>query len=273
MALNWIDVNDFSIHSLLLLERFQIRLLLAQADRPNARQALATVLAAHPAERWTLAHRCPERAALVDALAAEGPAHPNAADLRQAEVAVMASVEDFITYTEPERMDERCDFIYGWQPQRLHELVDLKDKLVLDVGSGSGRLAFAAAPLARLVVAVEPVGTLREYLRDKIAREGIANMRVSDGMADHLPYPDATYDVVMSGHVVGDDYDGEIAELTRVTRPGGWLIDCPGEDSRKHGPNEGLRSRGWEEFHYTSIFGGDVWRYRTPAGPAAIAAR
>lgn len=27
MALNWIDVNGFSFHSLLLLERFQIRLL------------------------------------------------------------------------------------------------------------------------------------------------------------------------------------------------------------------------------------------------------
>ena len=32
MALNWIDVKDFSFHSLLLLERFQIRLLCGIED-------------------------------------------------------------------------------------------------------------------------------------------------------------------------------------------------------------------------------------------------
>lgn len=79
---------------------------------------------------------------------------------------------------------------------------------MLDVGAGSGRLTFAAAEKAAFVYASEPVGTLREFMRDKIAEEGIRNVRVLDGFADSLPFPDDTFDVVMSGHVVGETMTG-----------------------------------------------------------------
>ena len=118
-----------------------------------------------------------------------------------------------------------------------------------------------AAGLAREVYACEPVGTLREYLRDRSRREGIANLRVVDGMAGSLPYPDQLFDIVMSGHVVGDDYDGELSELTRVTKSGGWLIDCPGEETHR-APNQELLRRGWELLPYSSALGGQVYRYR-----------
>ncbi len=132
---------------------------------------------------------------------------------------------------------------------------------MLDVGSGSGRLAFAAATVAREVYASEPVCTLREFMREEFARRGIRVMRVTDGMADNLPYPDNTFDIVVSGHVVGDDHDAEIAELTRVCRAGGTLIDCLGE-SVTDGIDAELRRRGWEEYPYTSFYGGKVRRYR-----------
>ena len=45
-------------------------------------------------------------------------------------------------------MNEKCDYIYDWNKERLLELVDFKDKIVLDIGSGTGRLAFAAAEKA-----------------------------------------------------------------------------------------------------------------------------
>ena len=122
--------------------------------------------------------------------------------------------------------------------------------------------AFAAAERAREVYACEPVDCLREYLRDKIRREKIRNMRVVDGMADSLAYPDNTFDIVMSGHVVGDNYDAEIAEIFRVVKSGGWILDCPGEESRRCESNRELLKRGFEEFHYSSSLGGDVYRYR-----------
>ena len=158
-------------------------------------------------------------------------------------------------------MDTHCGFIAHWDPARLLELADFKNKTILDVGSGSGRLAFAAAGLAREVYACEPVETLRAYLRSRIRREGLNNVRVVDGMADSLPYPNDLFDIVMSGHVVGDDYDGELTELARVTKPGGWLIDCPGEETHC-APDQELLRRGWEMLSYPSHLGSQVHRYR-----------
>ena len=260
MALNWINLEEFSFQSPLLFERFQIRLLCGNGD-PQFQANLGTALRHNPAVRWYLKERCPECAAVVEGLAGAAPA-VGAEELHRAEIAVLGAVEDFVLYTRPELMDTSCNFIYGWHKERLFELADFSGKVVLDVGSGSGRLAFAAAERAVWVYASEPVDKLREYLRDKIAREGITNVRVVDGMAHSLAYPDSTFDIVMSGHVVGDDYGGEVAELMRVVKPGGWLIDCPGEDDRKLQPDGELIRRGWEELHYTSVFGGDVYRYR-----------
>ncbi|KLU59524.1 hypothetical protein CEB3_c45140 [Peptococcaceae bacterium CEB3] len=56
----------------------------------------------------------------------------------------MIGVEDFVVYTTPEVMAEKCDFIRGWSKERLFELADSAGKTVLDVGAGSGRLTFAA---------------------------------------------------------------------------------------------------------------------------------
>lgn len=262
MALNWIDVNDFSFNSFLLMERFQIRLICGNQRQEEWRFNMGIALRYHPEVKWYFQHRCPECASVVEEIAAAAPEGLGTEELRRAELYALASAEDFVTYTRPEGMDTCCNFIRGWKKERLFELADFAGKTVLDVGSGSGRLAFAAAERARQVYASEPVGTLREYLRDRIAREGIKNIRVADGMADSLAYPDDTFDIVISGHVVGDDYDAELEELTRVAKPGGWLLDCPGEDDRRRMSNDELKRRGWEEFHYTSVYGGDVWRYR-----------
>ena len=261
MTLGWIHVEDFDFNCLLLLERFQIALLCEQKS-PEQRLALGTALRVHPTVAWYLSHRCPECAEDLAQIISLAPEKPDMELVRECELQVLSSIEDFVTYTRPELMDTHCNFIYGWDKERLFELADFAGKVVLDVGSGSGRLAFAAAQKAKEVYASEPVGTLREYLLEKISREKIPNVRVVDGMAHRLPYPDNTFDIVMSGHVVGDDYDGELSELTRVTKNGGWLLDCPGEDDRRHGPSLELSGRGFEEFHYLSKFGGDVYRYR-----------
>jgi len=224
-------------------------------------ESLGIALKANPAVKWYFQHKCPESADYVEAITRGAP-DACACEAREAEVIVMDGIEDFILYCYPELMDSRCDFIYAWDKSRLFELADFTGKVVLDVGSGSGRLAFAAAQRAEFVYASEPVDSLREYLRDKIARLGIKNMRVCDGMAHALPFPDDTFDIVMSGHVVGDNPEEEIAELTRVAKNGGLLLDCPGEEARKREPDAGFIEQGFEVFHYSSVLGGDVYRYK-----------
>ncbi len=263
MSLNWINVEEYSFNSFLLMERFQLRFLLKTAEQhKQLSEQLGIALWANPAVRWYFLHKCPECGAFVESLEANVQKTADAQNVRAAELYVLSSVEDFVTYTTPEIMDEKCDFIYAWNKERLFELTDFQGKTVLDIGSGSGRLTFAAAEKAMAVYACEPVDCLREYLRDKIRQEKIKNIRVVDGMADSLAYPDNTFDIVMSGHVVGDDYETELSEIFRVVKSGGWVLDCPGEDSRKREPDRELIRHGFEEFHYTSSLGGDVYRYR-----------
>ena len=77
-----------------------------------------------------------------------------------------------------------------------------------------------------------------------------------------LPFADNSFDIVMSGHVVGDFFREEVDELTRVAKPGGWLLDVPGDQHRETGRNEQLLADGWEELAYTGTFGKTTYRYR-----------
>jgi len=274
MPLGWINPEDFSFNSFLLMDRFQIRLMFDSGgwrnDKAEWRQSMGIALNANPAVRWYFENKCPETAETVRDIAAAASAATDAAEIRKAEVYALLSVEDFVLYTRPRLMDRNCSFIYAWEKRRLFEMADFRGKTVLDVGSGSGRLAFAAAEQAEWVYASEPVDSLREYLRDKIAREHIENVRVVDGMARNLAYPDNTFDIVMSGHVVGDDWDAETAELERVCKSGCWLLDCPGDEEPTGACNNGkkreespeLARRGWEPMYYTGTLGGEVYRYR-----------
>ena len=269
MGLGWINPEDYSFNSFLLMERFQIRFMMESGgwrnNKDEWKRSMGAALNAHPAVAWYFKRRCPECTALVDEIMAGAPTLTDAAEIRKSEVYALISVEDFTIYTTTEKMAANCDFIRGWNKERLFALADLTGKTVLDVGAGSGRLAFAAAEKAAWVYASEPVGTLREFMREKIKREGIKNVRVLDGLVTELPFPDGTFDVVMSGHVLGDDWAKEIAELTRVCKSGGWLIDCRGDSERDMKPSPELTSRGWEEIYYVGSFGKDVYNHRKQA--------
>ena len=258
--IGWINTEEYSFDCMLLMERFQIRLMLESLSG-ETEAAMAAALKANPKAAWLFERKCPEMAERVKTLAAQAPESLTAEQIRTAEIRVMDEFEDFVVYTTPEVMEKQCDFIYGWNRERLYELCDLEGKTVLDVGSGTGRLAFAAAEKAAFVTASEPVDSLREFMRDEIARKGIRNMRVCDGLCHCLPFPDNSFDVVMSGHVVGDFFREEVDELTRVTKPGGWLLDVPGDQHRETGRNEQLLADGWEELPYTGAFGKTTWRY------------
>ncbi|MFT3951617.1 MAG: class I SAM-dependent methyltransferase [Oscillospiraceae bacterium] len=232
------------------------------AKKQDWLDSMGIALRGNPAVRWYIEALCPELVPVIQAITKREQDIYSVEEIRTAEVTVLSHVEDFTAYTRPECMETACDFIYGWDKVRLFEMAELAGKIVLDVGSGNGRLAFAAAERAREVYAVEPVGTLRRFMQDKAQRTGVRNLRVTDGYADRIPYPDNTFDIVMSGHVVGDDYDRELAELTRVCKNGGWLLDCPGDQHHNLYPCDALIKRGWESMYYIGSFGADVYRYR-----------
>ncbi|MEU8799736.1 methyltransferase domain-containing protein [Spirillospora sp. NPDC048819] len=96
----------------------------------------------------------------------------------------------------------------------------------LDVAAGSGALSIPAARLGADVVATDIAPTMIERLTARAAKEGLANIegRVMDGRS--LEFADGAFDVSASQHGVSlfPDLSGGLAEMVRVTRPGGKML-------------------------------------------------
>jgi SAM-dependent methyltransferase len=71
-----------------------------------------------------------------------------------------------------------------------------------------------------------------------------------DGLITDIPFPDGFFDVTMGGHVFGDEPEAEWRQLERVTRPGGRVLLCPGNNDVDNGVHQFLVSQGcrWDRF-------------------------
>jgi SAM-dependent methyltransferase len=99
------------------------------------------------------------------------------------------------------------------------------DERVLDVGTGTGPLAFALAPLVREVVAVDLVPELLEHGR-AYAHNRFENVRFVEGDVAHLDVVTGEFDLVCERAVLHHVPRPELvlAEMTRATRPGGRML-------------------------------------------------
>jgi SAM-dependent methyltransferase len=95
---------------------------------------------------------------------------------------------------------------------------------VLDVACGTGNLAVPAARAGAEVVGVDIATNLLEQARTRAAAEGLT-ARFDEGDAEKLPYPDASFDAVISmfGVMFAPRPELAAAELLRVCRPGGTI--------------------------------------------------
>ena len=107
--------------------------------------------------------------------------------------------------------------------ERVRRLVQLTgDERALDVGAGAGALAFALAPHVREVVAVE----IDEELAARAREDAPANVEVIVADGEHLPFDNASFDFVGTLRTLHHTPRPEllVAELARVTRPGGTIL-------------------------------------------------
>jgi arsenite methyltransferase len=99
---------------------------------------------------------------------------------------------------------------------------------VLDLGSGAGTDSLVAAQMVGEVGRVIGIDMTPEMLakaRAAATEMGTTNVEFVESEAEHLPFEDETFDVVISNGVIDliPDKDAVFAELYRVLVPGGRL--------------------------------------------------
>jgi SAM-dependent methyltransferase len=109
--------------------------------------------------------------------------------------------------------------------ERLVDAADLRaGSAVLDVATGSGNAAIAAARLGCDVTGLDYVPELLDRARERSAAEHLPVTYV-EGDAEALPFPAGSFDAVLSvvGSMFAPDHEQTAAEIARVCRPGGRI--------------------------------------------------
>jgi ubiquinone/menaquinone biosynthesis C-methylase UbiE len=112
----------------------------------------------------------------------------------------------------------------GSDLQALAALVDDRTEArVLDLGCGAGHVSFSVAPRVREVVAYDLSPDMLSTVAGAASERGFDNIVTRQGVAEHLPFADESFDCVLSRYSAHHwrDFDCGLRETARVLRPGG----------------------------------------------------
>lgn len=114
----------------------------------------------------------------------------------------------------------------------LASLADWRERDVLDLGCGTGFHLPRFAETARSVTGVEPHPDLAALARRRT--RALANVSVAGGLAESLPLPEASVDVVHArwAYFFGPGSEPGLAELDRVVRRDGTALVVDNDPTR-----------------------------------------
>jgi ubiquinone/menaquinone biosynthesis C-methylase UbiE len=172
---------------------------------------------------------------------------------------------------------------------------------VLDLATGSGKIAVRVARAGAAVTAIDGDEPLLEEARRRAEEAGV-DVRFDLGDVEYLPYEDACFDVVASnfGLIFAPDHANVAAELARVTCAGGRLGFTAWKPNPRlselyrrftEEPIEGRESYEWgREDHVENMLGedfelefedgtlwleadsaGEIWDFFSHAAPPVVA--
>jgi len=121
----------------------------------------------------------------------------------------------FAVRDSPEVLAEKVEFA---KPQP-HELV-------LDVACGPGAFVLAVAPRVAFATGIDLTPEMLRQARQFQAEKQILNAAFACADADHVPFPDASFDLVTCQHAFHHITKPELvlSEVIRVTKPEGRLL-------------------------------------------------
>lgn len=99
---------------------------------------------------------------------------------------------------------------------------------VLDVACGPGLVACALAPLVKTMRGLDVVDAMLEQATSRAAKAGLGNVAFEKGDATRLPFPDESFDRVITRYSLHHLLEPEITlrEMARVCRKGGTITVC-----------------------------------------------
>lgn len=96
----------------------------------------------------------------------------------------------------------------------------------LDLGTGAGHAAFALAPAAEALIGLDITPQMLQAARRNARERGIAHFHASVGNAERLPFPDASFSLVVCRYTAHHFHDPArvTREVARVLAPAGRFL-------------------------------------------------
>jgi 2-polyprenyl-3-methyl-5-hydroxy-6-metoxy-1,4-benzoquinol methylase len=132
---------------------------------------------------------------------------------KQSEAALETRVKSYIK--QEDLYDEKVRFVLSLLPRR--------PQTALDIGSSAGGLSVALARQGLTVQGIEPSEAGVNVSKARAARLGIDTAFFQVGVGEKIPFPDASFDLVVSIAVLEhvQDVCAVVSETFRVLKPGG----------------------------------------------------
>lgn len=115
-----------------------------------------------------------------------------------------------------------------WRRKAVKILSRYNPRTILDVATGTGDFAIAAARLnPRKITGIDLSEGMLKFGRKKIERKGMGNIiELRKGDSENLPYPENTFDAAIVGFGVRnfENLETGLSEIFRVLKPGGAFI-------------------------------------------------
>lgn len=116
----------------------------------------------------------------------------------------------------------------SWRRQAVKEAGEVKPANILDVATGTGDLAIAAASLnPKTITGVDIADQMLSVGRKKIAEKNLSGLiKLQTADSEALPFATGSYDVAMCAYGVRnfEHLEAGLSEMCRVLRPGGKVV-------------------------------------------------